>query len=205
MPNLHAVPPTPLVVASGNRHKVAEFSTLLEAAGYVVHRAPDDFAPEETGDTFAANASIKARALHALLAAQVPRPVPMVLADDSGLVVPALQGAPGVRSARYAEPADDQDAANRAKLLQAMAALDNKDRAAYFVCALCIITADGTSKTFAGQVNGHIAKQPQGSQGFGYDSIFVPSGHQHAFAQMPSSQKGQLSHRARAVEAWLAT
>lgn len=194
-----------LWLATGNRHKVDEIAAMLARLPLHVEAAPKNFAVDEDGTTFAQNAEKKARALQALLAAkQAPLGATRalwVLADDSGLVVPALEGAPGVRSARYAPAAVDQDAANRRQLLQAMSHLPGTQRSAHFTCALACIDPDGVVHTFAGEVHGHIADLEAGRGGFGYDSLFVPAGYDETFAQGPAERKAELSHRARAVAA----
>ena len=122
-----------------------------------------------------------------------------MLADDSGLEVDALGGAPGVRSARYAGE-DAADADNRAKLLRELAATRGKARGARFRCALAL-AADGTVRAaFDGAVEGTIINAERGAGGFGYDALFVPSGHCETFAQLLGAVKNQLSHRARALE-----
>jgi len=198
-------PAVPLMVATGNRHKVEEFATLLAGRGFALKPAPKGFAAVEDGATFAANAAIKVRALEQLQnlrAADAPRP--WLLADDSGLVVPALGGAPGVHSARYAAPAADQDAANRAKLLAALQGVPKKDRAAYFICVLALLPPGGPMQIVEGRVDGHISTVARGEHGFGYDAVFVPLGHPETFAESGPILKAQLSHRARAVQALLA-
>lgn len=196
-----------LVVATGNAHKVAEFTQLLRPHGIIdVAGAPKGFAPIEHGDTFAANATIKVLALRAL---QPEGEMPSILlADDSGLVVPALQGAPGVHSARYAQEApehrQDPDGANCRKLLDALRDAPPQDRRAYFICAVAVMQIGSVVRVFSGSVHGHIATAPKGSMGFGYDPLFVPEGHSQTFAELGPDVKHQLSHRARAVAAWLA-
>jgi XTP/dITP diphosphohydrolase len=194
------------MVATGNRHKVAEFATLL--AGFALQPAPSGFTAVEDGATFAANAAIKVLALKALLAGQKrqtsPLPPLWLLADDSGLVVPALGGAPGVHSARYAAPAADQDAANRAKLLAALSGATLPERAAHFICVLALLPPDGPMQTVEGRIDGHISTVPRGEHGFGYDALFVPEGFEQTFAEGGPALKERLSHRARAVAALLA-
>ncbi len=180
----------PLVIASHNSGKVREIRDLLDPLGAAVVSAAelglDE--PEETGQDFRANAEIKA------LAATVASGRP-ALADDSGLVVAALGGAPGVHSARWAGPERD--------FRKAMALLEEKmkehaDRRANFTCALSLAWPDGHIETFQGFVHGHLVWPPRGSRGFGYDPIFVPDGFDMTFGEMEPEEKHKLSHRARA-------
>ena len=183
-----------LLIATKNAHKTAEIAAMLGPGWDVsdLNAHPEIPAPEETGATFAENAAIKALAASRLFAG-------LVLADDSGLEVDALGGAPGVRSARYAGP-QATDADNRAKLLHALASFRGKERAARFRCAL-VLAEDGEPRaTFDGTVEGVIINAGRGDGGFGYDALFVPHGHCETFAQLPAAVKNQLSHRARAME-----
>ncbi len=183
-----------LLIATKNAHKTAEIRAMLgdgwDVTDLTAH--PEIAAPEETGATFAENAAIKALAASHLFPG-------LVLADDSGLEVDALAGAPGVRSARYAgEHATDAD--NRTKLLHELAAILGKARTARFRCALAL-AEDGTVRAaFDGAVEGIIINAERGEGGFGYDALFVPEGHCETFAQLPATVKNQLSHRARALE-----
>lgn len=192
-----------LLIATKNAHKTAEIAAMLagwEVSDLTAH--PEIAAPEETGETFAENAQIKA------LAAAEHFPG-LVLADDSGLEVDALGGAPGVRSARYSGPRAT-DADNRALLLRELQAegARGKARTARFRCAMVLAERLTVLGTFEGSVEGVIINQEKGTGGFGYDSLFVPEGHCETFAQLPAAAKNQLSHRARAlagVAAFLAT
>lgn len=187
-----------LLIATGNAHKTEEFTQLLKGTGFAVQSAnacggmPDVV---EDGDSFAANAAIKARALRALAAADA-----WVLADDSGLEVDALGGAPGIYSARYAgERATDAD--NLSKLLGAMSEVADPARSARFRCVLCLIGPDGRTQFFDGTCEGRISHAPAGASGFGYDPVFIPDGFELSFAELGEAIKGKLSHRARAVDA----
>ena len=183
-----------LLIATKNAHKTAEIRAMLGDGWDVsdLNAHPDIAAPEETGATFAENAAIKALAASRLF-------VGLVLADDSGLEVDALAGAPGVRSARYAgEKSTDAD--NRAKLLRELAAARGKARTARFRCALALAEAGEVCAAFDGTVEGVIINAERGDGGFGYDALFVPTGHCETFAQLPASVKNQLSHRAMALE-----
>jgi XTP/dITP diphosphohydrolase len=179
-----------LVIASHNRGKVVEIAALLGRFGVEVVSAADLglAEPEETGDTFQANAELKARA--AAQASGLP-----ALADDSGLAVDVLGGAPGIFSARWAG-ADRDFARAMAKVVAAMG--EETDRAARFVCALALAWPDGTCDCFEGTVSGTIVWPPRGEQGFGYDPIFLPDGGTLTFGEMEPEAKHAISHRARA-------
>jgi XTP/dITP diphosphohydrolase len=189
----------PLVIATKNAHKTGEIAAILAdlvspVSDLTAH--PDIPSPVEDGDTFEANAIIKALAAgHAL------GPDTLILADDSGLEVDALDGAPGVYSSRYAgEKASDAD--NRLKLLSELNAhgTRGKDRSARFRCVMTLARNGTVLASFAGAVEGIIANEEKGDGGFGYDSIFIPAGFCETFAQLPPETKNQLSHRARALE-----
>lgn len=187
-----------LIVATGNAHKVKEFDSLLAGCDFAVCSAeicggmPDVV---EDGDTFAANARIKALALRSLAPERA-----WVVSDDSGLEVDALGGAPGIYSARYAgEAASDLDNLN--KLVAELGKLPDMDRDARFRCVLCLIDPGGSEQFFEGTCEGSITPKPSGFEGFGYDPVFVPNGYAHSFAQLGEATKSQLSHRALAVGA----
>ncbi len=179
-----------LVIASHNSGKVREIGELLHPFGIeVVSAGALGLAePEETGATFAANAELKARA--AASAAGKP-----ALADDSGLAVDALGGDPGIFSARWAGP-DKDFALAMSKVHEALG--DGPDRRARFVCALSLAWPDGHCETFEGVVEGDIVWPPRGGQGFGYDPIFRPLGHDITFGEMEPRSKHAISHRADA-------
>ena len=183
-----------LLIATKNAHKTTEIAAMLGPAWEVtdLNAHPDISAPEETGKTFAENAAIKALAASRLFPC-------LVLADDSGLEVDALGGAPGVRSARYAGP-QATDADNRAKLLAALGGVRGKDRSARFRCVLVLSEGGEARATFDGTVEGTIINAERGDGGFGYDALFVPDGFCETFAQLPAATKNTLSHRARAME-----
>jgi len=186
-----------LLVATKNSHKTAEIRAMLGLGWEItdLNAHPNVAAPEETGATFAENAAIKAVAASQLFPG-------LVLADDSGLEVDALGGAPGVHSARYAGPGAS-DADNRARLLRELAAADapGKSRAARFRCVMAVAQAGRVLATFDGAVEGVIIDEEKGAGGFGYDALFVPEGHCETFAELPSEVKNCLSHRARALQA----
>ncbi len=181
-----------LVVASHNQGKAKEMAELLEPHDVEVFSAADLglAEPEEAGGSFAANAELKARA--AAKAAGLP-----ALADDSGLCIEALDGAPGIFSARWAGPAKDFAMAMR-NVEEKLLAKGAADRKAYFVCALCIGWPDGHSETFQGRVDGALVWPPRGKLGFGYDPMFLPDGCDETFGEMEPSRKHAMSHRARA-------
>jgi XTP/dITP diphosphohydrolase len=183
-----------LVVASHNEGKVREIKALLGPHGIVAVSAgslslPE---PEETGATFAANAQIKA---HASATASHHA----ALADDSGLCVDALGGAPGIYSARWAGPTKDFRIA-MTRIHDELREKGLTTSAAKFVCALCIALPSGESKVFEGEVHGSLTFPPRGDHGFGYDPIFIADGMDQTFAEIAPAQKHAMSHRAKAFE-----
>jgi XTP/dITP diphosphohydrolase len=179
-----------LVVASHNPGKVREIVDLLAPLGIVpVGAAELGLAePDETGATFAENAALKARA--AAAASGLP-----ALGDDSGLVIHALGGAPGLHTARWAGP-DRDYAAAFARIERELAG--RQDRRARFVATLALALADGTVELFEGTVDGILVTPPRGANGFGYDPVFEPEGTGRTFAEMPPEEKRRFNHRARA-------
>jgi len=178
-----------LVIASHNQGKVEEISALLMPFRIAALAAaslgiPE---PEETGDSFEANAALKAGA--AAQASRLP-----ALADDSGLVVPALGGAPGIYSARWAGPTKDF----RIAMERVHRELDEQDRSALFVAVLALAWPDGDLELFRGEVAGALVWPPRGERGFGYDPMFVPDGGGATFGEIEPAQKHRISHRARA-------
>lgn len=181
-----------LVIASHNAGKIREIGELLAPFGVDVVSAGDMDVeePEETGLTFIDNAVLKAK--HSANATGLP-----ALADDSGLAVTALDGAPGIYSARWAgQPRDFNMAMQRVQDELA----DNADRSAKFICALALAWPDGHVEVFEGKVEGTITWPMRGEKGFGYDSIFQPNGHQISFAEMEPAKKHEMSHRADAFK-----
>ena len=178
-----------LVIASHNEGKVEEISELLAPFGIqaVPAAALGIPEPEETGDSFEGNAALKAKA--AAEASGLP-----AIADDSGLVVPALGGAPGIYSARWAGPAKDF----RVAMARVQRELDDRDRSATFVAVLVLAWPDGEIELFRGDVAGRLVWPPRGERGFGYDPIFVPEGGAETFGEMEPAEKHKISHRARA-------
>ncbi|MBL6812280.1 MAG: RdgB/HAM1 family non-canonical purine NTP pyrophosphatase [Luminiphilus sp.] len=182
-----------LIIASHNRGKIREFQAVLGNHWQVCPQAELGVGDvEETGSTFVENALIKAR--HACAQTRCA-----ALADDSGLVVPALGGAPGLRSARYS---GGDDAANNALLLENMATLEAADRAAFYVAVLVLLkhSDDPTPLIAEGRWHGHIATAPRGAGGFGYDPLFVAEGYEQHAAELSAEEKNRVSHRALAVQ-----
>ncbi|RBM06350.1 RdgB/HAM1 family non-canonical purine NTP pyrophosphatase [Novacetimonas cocois] len=177
-----------LVLASHNAGKLAEFSSLLSGYGIKVVSAATLNLPEpdETADSFAGNAEIKA--LAAARAANLP-----ALADDSGFCVRALNGDPGIFSARWAGPEKDFPAVMR-RIHDLMG--DSPDRGAWFISVLCLAWPDGRTETFEGRIDGQVVWPPRGEHGHGYDPIFAPDGSSQTFAEMSDAQKNAVSHRA---------
>ncbi len=184
-----------LLIASGNRHKVREIRALLEGLPAEVLGLEDlpfvPEEPEETGATFTDNALLKARYYSGFFEG-------CVLADDSGLIVPALGGAPGVLSARYAGSGAD-DEANRRKLLESLRASGFTEPAADFVCVLCFAAPGQPPAFFLGRWPGRIASAARGTRGFGYDPLFIPEGHSCTVAELSPEEKNRLSHRGQAL------
>ena len=175
-----------LVLATHNKNKVREITEILPDWEIVA----EDSGAEETANDFAGNALLKARAL-------APRhPGAWVMADDSGLEVEALGGAPGVRSARYAGR-DGDTPANNALLLKNLAGVE--DRRARFTCAIALVDPNGVEHVVEGHCQGRIQHAPSGAGGFGYDPLFVPDGHERSFAELGADEKNAISHRGRAL------
>ncbi len=184
-----------LVLASSNRGKLAEFRRLLVGLPLELRSLadfPEVRLPEE-GDAYAPNAETKARTV----AEQTGRPA---LADDSGLEVDALGGAPGPRSARYGGPGLD-DAGRAVRLLDELAGAG--DRAARFVCVAALALPDGRIHTTRGECAGRILAAPTGGGGFGYDPVFAPEGERRSMAELTDEEKDRVSHRGRALAALL--
>jgi XTP/dITP diphosphohydrolase len=180
-----------LLIATRNAHKLQEIREMLPDSEIIgTDSYPEVPDPEEDGDTFEANAAIKARAWATATGL-------VAIADDSGLEVDALGGAPGIHSARYAGVHGDT-AANNAKLLRELEGVPTYQRTARFVCALALALPDGTVKTLRGECEGTILESGAGAKGFGYDPLFVPKGYTDSFGVLPESVKASLSHRAKA-------
>jgi len=187
-----------LVIASHNSGKVREITELLTPFGIATKSATELNLPEpeETGSTFAENAALKARA--AAEASGLP-----ALSDDSGLAVTALGGAPGIYSARWAGPEKDFYRAMQ-RIERELKEQGANDYSAKFVCALALALPSGAAEIFEGEVYGHLEFPPRGNNGFGYDPIFVPEGLAETFGQIEPARKHAMSHRARALEKFIA-
>ncbi len=185
-----------MLAATTNKNKVREFQEILKDLKDKINIITTDAIPNfpeivEDGTTFAENAMKKAKEASAFADM-------VAMADDSGLVVEALDGAPGIHSARYAgEGASDAD--RIAKLLKAMDGVT--DRSAKFVCAAAIAYRGEEVKTFIGEIKGKITLAPSGSNGFGYDPVFIPDGFEKTFAELTDEEKNAVSHRGRAMRA----
>lgn len=183
-----------ILFASHNAGKIAEIKNMLASLGVSVVSAADITFPdvEETGSTFAENSLLKSQTIAKELG------IPCI-ADDSGLCVDALNGAPGVFSARYAPNRDFDKGID--KLLAEMKNSNNKSRKAHFSCVVSLAYPDGRYKLFEGRVDGRIADEKMcGDGGFGYDPVFIPDGYDCSFAQMSKEEKNKISHRGRAMQ-----
>lgn len=179
-----------LIFATHNNNKVKEVTKMLPSYLSMKSLTAIDFFEEieETGKTFEENALLKAKTIFNKTGKNV-------FADDSGLVIEALDGAPGVYSARYAGTGKDED-----NIAKALKELDGKtNRKAYFISIFCLIL-NGKEYFFEGRVNGTIATEIRGDNGFGYDPIFIPDGFSKSFAQMTPEEKNAISHRGKAIE-----
>lgn len=185
-----------IVLATDNLGKIREFKDMFKSLKHIdlisLRQFSDYIPPEETGKTFKENAILKA--MHA--AAHLQR---WALADDSGLVVPALAGEPGVYSRRYAG-VDATDSENRQKLLEAMQHLQDQERTAYFECCLALANPTGIQKYVEGICEGYIIREPRGRNGFGYDPLFVKNDYDKTFAELDETIKNRVSHRHKAFE-----
>jgi XTP/dITP diphosphohydrolase len=185
-----------LIIASHNQGKIKEFKQILSPFGVTIYSADDFNLPEveETGTTFIENAKLKAETLSALSG----KPC---LADDSGLCVNALNGQPGVYSARYAPNRDFNKAMD--KLIEEIKNKNTSDWSAYFACVLALKEPEKETKIFEGRVNGIITPSRKGESGFGFDPIFIPNGFNKTFAEMTSDEKSTISHRGQALKLFL--
>lgn len=184
-----------VIIASKNKNKIKEIEEILSTMQMKAISREDagvpDFDVEETGKTFEENAFIKARAI-------CEASGKITIADDSGLEVDFLSGRPGVYSARYAGPEQD-DGKNNAKLLRELEDVPFENRTARFVCCIVMVYPDGDRVSVRGECKGHILEQIQGNSGFGYDPLFLPDGQSETFAQMSKEEKNRISHRADAL------
>ncbi len=179
-----------LLIATGNNHKVEEFKQILGSEYNIKCLKDFDITEDipETGSSFEENALIKAKYCYEKTG------IPCI-SDDSGLVIPALNGEPGIHSARYAGNHDFN--ANIEKVLNRLKLSDHRE--AYFICIICFIDSSG-AHYFQGKVDGKIIKECSGVEGFGYDPIFIPNGYSKTFAEMESSEKNSISHRRMALD-----
>ncbi len=184
-----------MILATRNEHKLRELAEILPAAG-LGPLPPEVELPPEDGESFAANALIKARAAREATGEEA-------IADDSGIEAPALGGRPGVRSARYAGP-EASDEENLAKLMAEVGAAGGDRRVAY-VCVIALVDADGVERLFEGRCTGVLAEELRGERGFGYDPAFVPDdtgpGDSRTMAELEPAEKHAISHRGRAARA----
>ncbi|MEY2841312.1 MAG: non-canonical purine pyrophosphatase, RdgB/HAM1 family [Actinomycetota bacterium] len=180
-----------IVIASKNAGKIAEFQRILSEVGISVITDIDFPDVAETGSTFEENAILKARAVSSFT--NLP-----ALADDSGLAVEALNGAPGIFSARYSGRHGD-DAANISRLLEDLKGVLDENRRAKFVAVLALVTPDGRELLVRGELEGKIRNQPTGTNGFGYDPIFEPENLNRTLGELSPSEKDAISHRSKAL------
>lgn len=180
-----------IVIASKNAGKIAEFQRILSEVGISVITDIDFPDVAETGSTFEENAILKARAVSSFT--NLP-----ALADDSGLAVEALNGAPGIFSARYSGRHGD-DAANISRLLEDLKGVLDENRCAKFVAVLALVTPDGRELLVRGELEGKIRNQPTGTNGFGYDPIFEPENLNRTLGELSPSEKDAISHRSKAL------
>ena len=180
---------TEILLATQNKGKVKEIQEMIKGLPYTVMIPDSEFDIEETGTTFAENARLKAKAFCQRFGNN------LTLADDSGLVVDALDGRPGVYSKRYG----NTDAHRNMKLLNELNFVPAEKRTARFVCVIALY-GPGVDAVFEGKVEGKIADSIRGNQGFGYDPIFIPNGYDNTFGELGSEVKNTLSHRANALK-----
>jgi XTP/dITP diphosphohydrolase len=185
-----------IILATFNPGKIREYRSLFKAIPqvelYSLRDFPDYDEPEETGETFEANAVLKAERAAKMLGK-------WAMADDSGLVVPSLEGQPGVHS-RYYAGQHATDAENRKKLLKALEGKNDWERSAYFECVITIATPEGQVKSFTGRCEGYLTDKERGGNGFGYDPLFIKHDYDKTFAELDESVKNLVSHRRKAFE-----
>ena len=189
--------PDSIVIATRNAHKLEELDRILKAAGIDVELLSVDKFPgapevDETEDSFEGNALLKARALAQFTGLPA-------IADDSGLCVDALNGSPGILSARWSGATENVDATNLALVLEQTVDVPDDKRGAQFVCAAAYVRPDGTEHVVRGTVEGRLLRSPKGTNGFGYDPIFVPAGFSKTTAEMTPAEKDAISHRSKAL------
>ena len=182
-----------IVLASGNRGKLREFRQMLSDDLISVSELLEDFDVEESADSFAGNAMIKAKALYDRLGDDY-----IVISDDSGISVPILGGEPGIYSARYAgEGATDRD--NLMKLVDRLKEIGVDSTPAYYTAAIAVVTK-GAEYVVHGWMHGSVIREPRGDKGFGYDPIFIPQGYEDTLGELDSDIKSKISHRAKALD-----
>lgn len=184
-----------LIIASNNAHKIEEIKNILNGLNYEIlslKEAGIEIEVEENGSTFEENSYIKAKAIHDLTGEAV-------LADDSGLMVYALDGAPGVFSARFAGE-HGNDKKNNDKLIELMKGIPDEKRGARFVSVVVMLTADGNKLVGRGYVEGKIGYREKGSNGFGYDPLFIVTELKKTYAELTADEKNRISHRKKALE-----
>jgi XTP/dITP diphosphohydrolase len=190
-----------IVLATHNLHKIREFRDMLKPFKHIevlsLLNFPHYILPKEEGKTLAENAAAKAQDAAAVLNM-------IVLADDSGLIVPALNGEPGIYSARY-DGEEASEAENRKKLLGKMEGFSDIDRYAFFECCLALASPEGLIKTVTGTCEGYILHEERGRNGFGYDALFVKHEYDKTFAEIEEATKNRISHRRKAIEKLTAT
>ncbi len=184
-----------IIAASRNQHKITEIEAITKKFGMNIISRDEagisKFEIEEDGETFEENSFKKANEIMKVCGK-------ITIADDSGLMVEYLGGAPGVYSARFAGE-DGNDVKNNEKLLMLLEGVPYKERRAKFVSVITMVYPDGECLTARGECEGHIIDAPTGENGFGYDPLFVPEGYQRTFAQLSAEEKNQISHRAKAL------
>lgn len=184
-----------IIAATKNKHKIDEIQAITREFGMEVVSRDDAGVPdvevEEDGTTFEENSEKKAREIMELCGE-------ITIADDSGLMVDVLGGAPGVISARFAGE-DGNDLANNEKLLKLLADVEPENRTARFVSVITMVYPDGRKIVAKGECEGHIIYQPRGNNGFGYDPLFIPNGFDRTFAELSGEEKNRISHRAVAL------
>lgn len=185
-----------IIAASRNQHKITEIEAITKKFGMNIVSRDEAGIPkfeiEEDGETFEENSFKKANEIMKVCGK-------ITIADDSGLMVDYLGGAPGVYSARFAGE-DGNDTKNNEKLLMLLEGVSYKERRAKFVSVIMMVYPDGTQLAARGECEGHIIDAPVGENGFGYDPLFVPDGYQRTFAQLSAEEKNQISHRAKALK-----
>lgn len=185
-----------IVAATQNKHKIREIEAITKEFGMSIISRNEAGVPDveivEDGDTFEANSFKKANEIMKMCGS-------ITIADDSGLMVDALDGAPGVYSARFAgEECNDED--NNSKLLACLEGVPYEKRTARFVSVITMVFPDGNTIVARGECEGHITFETKGDGGFGYDPLFVPLGYENTFGELPAEEKNRISHRAKALE-----